>query len=187
MNKTVNSEIMLLQQAKAFDENALAEIYDEFSTGLYRYALRQMGDQHQAEDCVAETFSRFLTALKNGKGPNNHIRAYLYRIAHNWIMDQFRRSGPPEIALEAELIPDENIENYPEKIVSSRLAQEIIRDNLAKLTADQRQVIVLKFIEGWRNKEIAEAIKKPVGAVKSLQHRGLKRLKKLMGTGEAVV
>ena len=85
----------LLQQAWRFEEQALAAIYDRFSPGLYRYAWRLLGDVHLAEECVAETFSRFLHALQGGRGPQEYLQAYLYRVAHNWITDYYRRRTPP--------------------------------------------------------------------------------------------
>lgn len=180
----MNKEQKLIQQAKAFDMETLSLIYEEYSPELYRYAFRQLGDQHQAEDCVAETFDRFLTALKHGKGPRQYLRAYLYRVAHNWITDQFRRKGPPEIPLEDEIAGDQK--DNPETQVASLLMGEKIRGLLALITPDQRQVILLKFMEGWSNKEIAEAIDKPIGAVKSLQHRGLNALKRMWEEKETV-
>ena len=90
----------LLRQAKELDQVALAEIYDTYSTSLYGYALRLLGDPALAEDCVAETFSRFLKALHAGKGPQKQLKAYLYRIAHNWIADVYRRSPQQCLSLE---------------------------------------------------------------------------------------
>ena len=84
----------LLRRARKFDQQALAEIYDSYSTGLFGYALRLLGDTNLAEECVAEAFTRFLNALHSGKGPKDHLKAYLYRIAHNWITDYYRRHPP---------------------------------------------------------------------------------------------
>ena len=63
----------------------LVAIYEEYSPGIYRYAVRLLGDAAMAEDCVSETFSRFLGAIQRGGGPTDNIRAYLYRVAHNWV------------------------------------------------------------------------------------------------------
>jgi len=162
---------------------ALSQIYDLYSEALYRYAYRQTGDQSQAEDCVAETFNRFLNALKNGKGPHEHLKAYLYRIAHNWITDQFRRGGAPELPLEEDFAADKS-EN-PERQVFEIIESERLRRMIALLTPDQRQVILLKYVEGWNSREIAEAIKKPLSAVKSLQHRGLQALNRMITNVES--
>jgi len=70
-----HTEGELLALVHRFDEQALAEVYDRYSPGIYRYAVRLLGDQDLAEECVAETFSRFLKALKQGKGPHKYLRA----------------------------------------------------------------------------------------------------------------
>ena len=169
----------LLRRARKFDQQALAEIYDSYSTGLYGYALRLIGDPNLAEDCVAETFTRFLNALRDGKGPREYLKAYLYRIAHNWITDYYRRHPPESLPLEEEFnIPDEM---RLEELVANRIQQDQLREALFHLTPDQRQVIVLVFIEGWRKAEVAAVLGKPVGAIKSLQHRALKSLRRILG------
>lgn len=172
-------ETTLLEKARAFDLDALAEVYERYSTPIYRYALRLLGDESLAEECVAETFHRFLLALRQGGGPQNHLQAYLYRTAHNWITDTFRRNPARWQTLtetEAELAEDHS--PSLEAQVSQRLEQARVRGALMALTPDQRQVIVLKFLEGWQNEEIARVVEKPVGAVKSLQHRALASLRR---------
>ena len=94
------SEHELLQRAHRFDRQALGEIYDKYSPGLYCYAMRLLGDVDLSEECVAETFNRFLRALRRDGGPQNHLQAYLYRVAHNWITDRWRRQPLPFVPLE---------------------------------------------------------------------------------------
>ncbi len=172
----MQSEQELILGAKAFDDQALTTIYDRYSTGLYAYAMRLLGDDCLAEDCVAETFSRFLKSLRSGQGPEEHLQAYLYRIAHNWITDVYRREPPAPYILDERLHAD--AEKQPEVEVSQRGEQERLRIALRSLTADQRQVILLRFIEGWENEQVAVAVQKPVGAVKALQHRALAALRR---------
>ena len=172
------SEKSLFELVHRFDEQALIEVYDRYSPELYRYAVRMYADQDLAEECVAETFSRFLTALKHGNGPRQHLRAYLYRVAHNWITDYYRRQQPPTVQLDTEVMPDADIDLHDSLIQD--LEQQEVRSALFLLTPDQRQVVTLKYIEGWRNKEIAQAMGKPVGAVKSLQHRALNSLRRIL-------
>ncbi len=176
----MTSEQDLIQRARQFDRQALGEIYDRYSPGLYRYAVRLLRTADLAEDCVAEVFSRFLHALRNGIGPREHLQAYLYRIAHNWITDQWRRQPPPTLTLEH--APAEDID--PSHDVSLRSDHDQVRAALAQLTPDQRQVIVLKFLEDWENDEIAAALGKPIGAVKSLQHRAIAALRRVLVDAE---
>ena len=175
MTDNTSAEKELLKAAQRFDSKALAQIYDLYSPELYRYATRFLGDPSVAEDCVAETFSRLLKAMRAKRGPKDYLKAYLYRIAHNWIADYYRRA--PDVVELKETYPDLD-NNAPEQEASLRIRQAQVRKAIQKLTPDQQQVIALKYLEGWKNEEIAQAVKKPVGAVKSLQHRALAQLKK---------
>jgi RNA polymerase sigma-70 factor (ECF subfamily) len=166
----------LLAGARMYDEGALGEIYSRYSTELYRYSVRLLGDVHLAEDCVAETFSRFLQALGRGRGPQAYLRAYLYRVAHNWIVDYFRRSPPATISLDPELAASNEAD--PSVLVAARMDQDRLRLALLEVTPDQRQVLVLRYLEGFSNEEVAAALHKSVGAVKALQHRALAALKR---------
>ena len=168
------SEIELLRLAHRLDAATLAQIYDLYSTDIYRYAMRLLGNTSLAEECVAETFSRLLHALSNGKGPRDYLRAYLYRIAHNWITDQYRREHFTE-ELNESLPSDASL---PEESADQNAQHAQLLQAIHKLTPDQQQVIALKFWHDWENEEIARALNKPVGAIKSLQHRALAALQR---------
>ncbi len=182
------TEQALLMRARAFDAQALAEVYDTFSPAIYRYAMRLLDDAHLAEDCVTETFTRLLGALKANNGPRDYLKAYLFRVAHNWITDHWRANRIATVPLNAleEAQHSHNgthgahgaHETTPMQMVFERIAAQHVRTALFALTEDQRQVIVLKFYEDLSNEAVAAAIGKPVGAVKSLQHRALAALKR---------
>jgi RNA polymerase sigma-70 factor, ECF subfamily len=180
----MTDELELLELTRSYDQKALAQIYDEFSPGLYRYAVRLLGDQDKAEDCVSESFSRFLSAIQQGKGPTRHLKAYLYRVAHNWITDQYRRQPPPSLPLEQDLYPDDLPD--PSEALGEMEEARLVRAALSCLTQDQRQVIALRFLEDWSFEEISLALHKPVGAVKALQHRALNALKRQLLKEEEV-
>jgi RNA polymerase sigma-70 factor, ECF subfamily len=165
----------LLTKAGQFDARALAEIYDLYSPRLYRYAMRLLGDDCAAEDCVSETFSRFLKALQSGKGPRDYLQAYLFRTAHNLVVDHYRRQPATE-----ELDDDLPELETTEGTADLNLRQRRVKDALHQLTEDQQQVVSLKFLEGWDNDAVAKVLNKPVGAVKSLQHRALAQLQKIL-------
>jgi len=168
----------LLRRAASFEREALVEIYDRFSPGVYRYAVRLLGDASLAEDCVSETFTRILNALATRRGPKDHLQAYIYRIAHNWITDHFRRPTLPVQVIDEDSIPSRG--PSPESALSRDDERQRLRRALLMLTPDQRQVVVLRFVEGWGLEEVAASMGKPHGAVKSLQHRGLVALKKTL-------
>jgi RNA polymerase sigma-70 factor, ECF subfamily len=173
----MTSEKELILNARLFEEDALAEVYDHYSPGLYRYAMHLLGDTHLAEECLADTFLRYLQALRSNGGPQDHLQAYLYRIAHNWITDQYRRQPPLVLMLSEEIVSRE-----ADLLQTSidRIEHENVRGALVRLTSEQRQVIVLKYMEGWENEMVALALKKPVGAIKALQHRALDTLRRIL-------
>lgn len=181
----MTEEAQLLEDVRRFDEQALTEVYDLYSPGIYRYALRLLGDVSLAEECVAETFSRFLQVVHQGRGPRNYLQAYLYRVAHNWITDSYRRPGP--VMVDLEYGQHANPDADPDEILAANDEREIVRAALAKLTPDQRQVVVLKYYEEWSNSEVAQALGKPVGAVKALQHRGMNALRRHLLAAEEVI
>ena len=168
----------LLIRARSLDNRALVEIYDLYNDALYAYAYKFVGDSNEAEDLVSETFFRFLGALERGGGPRDHLQAYLYRITHNLITDKFRSEPPPSLELDEEKL-EEN-KPGPISIISGKENSDLVRDALRLITPEQREVIVLKFLEGWSLSEIAQVMKKSLGAVKALQHRGLAALQRIL-------
>ncbi|MGE5072092.1 MAG: RNA polymerase sigma factor [Anaerolineae bacterium] len=170
----------LLELARGLDLTALGEIYDFYSPGLVRYATRLLGESDLAEECVAETFSRFLKALHNKGGPTNSLRAYLYQVAHHWITDYYRRQPPPTYSLDETLVSD--LSN-PAQTAVDNIEREQVRAALMRLTPEQREVVVLKYLESWENEEVATLLGKPVGAIKALQHRALAALRRQLLPG----
>ncbi len=168
----------MLERAKSFDPEALEEIFDRYSPGIFRYAYRLLGDMELARECMAETFRRFLDALKRNSGPNDYLQAYLYRIAHNWVTDYYRSKVPASVPLDVELRA--NSSDEPHQAVAELMDSEQLRSALTLLTPEQRQVIILRYLEDWDIDSIAHSLHKPVGAVKALQHRGLEALRRIL-------
>jgi len=172
-------EQQTLQRAQRMETKALVEIFDQHSPGLYRYALRRTGFPQMAEDCVSETFARFLQTLQR---PDKHIktsiRAYLYRTAHNWLIDQHRKDPTISEELDETLTPDR--QPTPEQQVNHHDQAEQMRSAMRQLPPAQQQVISLRYLEEWSLKECAEAMGKTVGAIKTLQNRAMKNLQKIL-------
>ena len=160
------------------DREALVTLYESYSPGLYRYAYRLLGNAGLAEDCVAETFSRFIQAVRHGKGPGENAQAYLYRIAHNWITDQYRRQPLPPIELKEELQADS--QGNPAHEFSQKQNQERLRAALLRLSPEQQQVIQLRFLEDWSYEQVAAVLGKNLEATRALQHRALAALRRML-------
>jgi len=177
-----HNETELLHGAQELNAGILMEIYDLYRPGIFAYAYRLLGEANRAEDCVAETFTRFLKTLQSGGGPTNHLRSYLYRIAHNWITDCFRREPMPMLELDENFTSQ--LDDRMEKLVEDNGEINELRFALRRLTEDQRMVITLRYIEGWETDQVAAAMKRPSGAIKALQHRALVALRKLLSSIE---
>jgi RNA polymerase sigma-70 factor (ECF subfamily) len=171
----------LLRRVKQFDAASLSLSYELYSPAIYRYAYHLLGDPDLAEDCLSDTYKRFLQSIKVGAGPNANIKAYLFRIAHNWITDNYRSRREYQMEISEnirDLKPDPNEEIHQQQ------EKATIREAIMHLTPEQRQVVVLKYIEDYENHEIAGMLKKNIGSVKSLQHRALSTLRKLLAVEE---
>lgn len=182
MKMNVGTDQDLLHKSQSGDLKALGEIYDLYNQGLYRYAMRLLGDDSMAEDCVSETFSRFLQALQQRKGPKDHLQAYLYRIAHNWITDCYRRKDFSSTPVQEETSNPSEPGVEVQSILKAE--KETVRRALQQLPPNQRLVITLRYFEECDNETISAALHKPVGAIKALQHRGLMNLRNKLSLKE---
>jgi RNA polymerase sigma-70 factor (ECF subfamily) len=166
-----------MKSGVALDKQALSEIYECHSPDIYRYAYRLLDDSDLAEDCVADTFHRFLIAVQGGTSFEN-MRAYLYRIAHNWITDHYRRHPLPSVSLEDEIYADPD--GNPSHLVVQRMDRQRVRAALLKLSPEQRQVIELRYLENCSHTEVAEVLDKTVEATRALQYRALEALRQIL-------
>ncbi len=171
-----SQEIDLLQRAQRLEESALAEIFDRYYQPIYRYLYHHLGHAPTAEDLTAEVFRRFLEALHSHRGPNAYLQAWLYRVAHNLLVDELRhRKFQEQDALE---------ENLPDAApavgwtVQQPPTRQAIRSVLNTLSPKQRTVLVLKYLEDMENDEIARVMNLSEGAVRALQQRGLRALQR---------
>jgi len=178
-------EHTLLCKAKSFDQTALATVYDDYHPLMYRYIFRQVGEVEVARDLTAVVFQRFLQAIQDGNGPDRLLKAWLYRTAHNIVIDHYRRQQYRQhLPLHENLVM---ADDSPEQMADHSLAAEKVRAALHLLTPEQELVISLKFLEGLTNAEVANILDKPIGAVKSLQHRALVALQRQLNPGEEIL
>ena len=172
----------LLNRIHKFDTQALTEVYDTYSPKIYRYVYRRTGHVDTAQEITAETFHRLLVALKNKSGPVDNLSAWLYRVAHNLIVDFYRKHTQQEILeLEEESLASSLSEQ--DQGIQREFAAKA-RAALVQLTALQQQVIALRFLEGMSIKETAKIIQRDINAVKALQHRALNSLRRLVEESE---
>lgn len=174
----MTNEHRLLERAKRYDETALGELYDSYAPRIYAYIYRRVGDVHLAEDLTGDVFVRVIQAIHSEHFWHTSFKAWLYRIAHNLVADHYRRRPPTsELALDEQLIA---AEDDPVSAVTERFSQRRLRAAIDCLTPDQQQVLVLRFGEGMKAREVAEVMGKNVGAIEALQHRALSALRRIL-------
>jgi RNA polymerase sigma-70 factor (ECF subfamily) len=167
-----------LDSAVSYNRQELIAVYEQHNQELYRYAFRLLGERCLAEDCVAETFSRYLQVVRAGRGPSENVRAYLYRMVHNWATDLYRRNPLPAPELDLEMHADP--ESNPVHVAIRQAEQERVRAALMQLPTEQRRVIELRFLEEWSHEAVAHALGRTVEATRALQHRALAVLRRLL-------
>jgi RNA polymerase sigma-70 factor (ECF subfamily) len=178
----VRREEELIRRAQEFDQEALGWLYQLFYPKLYNYAYLQLGDIQQAEDLASEVLLRVLESLKGYRFRGVPLAAWVFRIARNYLIDlNRRRQRRPQVGL-YEGIPD--TQDGPQAVTERSIAQHELRLALTRLTEEQRQVIILKFVEGMDNASVARVLGRSQGAVKSLQHRALVSLRKIISSQE---
>jgi RNA polymerase sigma-70 factor (ECF subfamily) len=167
----------LVKKAISGDVEAFGELYTDHVAKIYRYVYYNVHNKERAEDITQEVFLKAWKAIGSCKGKEKTFSSWLYRIAHNLIIDKLRKYQK-QISHEAEL--PENIRDTADRMEIS-LEQRDLLKVIEVLPPNQRQVIVMKFIEGMDNREIAETIGKSTGAVRILQMRALETLRKTLG------
>lgn len=163
---------------KALNKKELAEIYDQHYLSIYRFIFRQIGDVEVSREISSDVFHRMVKHNQNSTVHREYLTSWLYCVARNLLVDHYRRQQHRDhLSFDDELIESSHDTAENAEI---QIRTEKMRLALMKLTPDQRQVIVLKFMEGFSNQEVADTLSKPVGAVKALQHRALVALRHLL-------
>jgi RNA polymerase sigma-70 factor (ECF subfamily) len=176
---------VLLEQARQYNAQALAEIYDQYAESIYRYLYRYLGDAILAEDLTSEVFIKLLAVLDTKRAPRHHLQGWLYRVARNLAMDWFREQAKGQtLALDEELVDSGQ---SPPSAVEKKESHQQLRWAISQLTAGQQQVILLRFGEGLKLGEVARIMDKSEGAIKLLQYRATRRLRKLLAREETTV
>ena len=163
----------LVVQAVNGNTDAFGELYIIHVEKIYRYIFYHVKSKTVTEDITAEVFLKAWRVINSCRGREYSFSAWLYRIAHNHVIDHFRASRQ-HISLDETLLASIP---YPEKEVERWLMGQVL-ELMSSLPPQQRQIIILKFIEGFSNQEIGRILNKSQGAIRITQMRALSRLRK---------
>jgi RNA polymerase sigma-70 factor, ECF subfamily len=168
-------EQTLLAQAKRGNADAFAALYRAHVQLIFRYVYHRVNDVQVAEDLTADVFTRALTGLSGYQDQGKPFVAWLYSIAHARVVDHYRKSGRRRDEDEEQIERIRVTPNMDESLLR-RQAARALREAIASLTGEQQQVVILRFVEGYRLEQVAELMNKNANAIKALQHRALRSL-----------
>lgn len=171
-------ERRLVLRAIERDAEAFADLYDRHVVRVYRHIYYLVNDAREAEDLTAQTFLKAWEAIDRYKERGAPIVAWLLRIAHNLTVS-YLRSKRDHGALEETFI-DQKLHRNPEEALEQSTDEDSVRQAIMRLREEQRQVIILRFVEELDYREVAQVIGKSIPAVRVIQHRALGNLRKIM-------
>ncbi|MFN8439336.1 MAG: sigma-70 family RNA polymerase sigma factor [Caldilineaceae bacterium] len=179
------SEEQLLEAAMKYDEAALGELYDRYETKIYTYIYRRTGEEMIAEDLTAQVFMKMLQAIREEKAWHSSFSGWLYRIAHNLVIDYYRqRDRQGQVSLDDNPTLSDN-NSDPVENVAAQMEAEQVRFAMRQLTDEQAEVLSLRFLEGYSIQEVALMMNKTEGAIKALQYRAVATLRQLLEYSQA--
>ncbi len=181
----LEKEKELVEQAKR-DPEAFGKLYEQYFDAILNYVLRRTGNVQNAQDITAEIFLQALKNINKFQWRNIPFSAWLFRIATNEIAAWFRKKGSKTVSLDAlrekgfDPVAGDDVEQEALAAQEELLKQQeflAVLKQIDLLPPKYREVVALRFFAGKQLLEISQILKKPEGTVKSLLHRGLKKLK----------
>lgn len=170
----------LVTRAQQGDGEAFGQLYDRYYDTVFRYIYYRVNDKATAEDFTSETFLRALRRISGITYQGRDIGAWFITIARNIVLDHVKSARHRLEVTTAEPIERSDTEPGPEAAVISSLTTEQLMRAVAKLGNDQRDCVILRFIQSMSVSETAEIMGKNDGAIKALQHRAIRKLADLV-------
>ncbi len=165
------SEIVAL--AKKGNETYKEKLFAYIYTKIYRFIYYRINNKTEAEDLTGDVILKIAKALPRQKG---NFNSWIYKIARNTVIDFYRKNSVRKSKISVQEMPGD-IPNGRKDFTEQILNEEALKKAMKFLTERQKEVIILKFIEGYKNGEIAKIIGISEGAVKLLQFRALKTMR----------
>ena len=180
-----NDDTPLVLRAIRRDQEAFGELYDRHVVRVYRHIYYMVGNAAEAEDLTAQAFLRAWEAIERYQVRGAPFVSWLLRIAHN-LGVSYLRSKRDSSELHDGIV-DTKERRDPEWSYQQTAEEELVREAILALREEQRQVIILRFIEDLDYKEVADIIGKSVAAIRVIQHRALNSLRKQMNVLDPAV
>ncbi len=164
----------VIKRVKNGDVEAFGVLYEQYAEVIFRYVYSHLDGRLDAEDLTEEIFLRAWRALPKYDERGLPFTAFLFRIARNSLIDHYRSHKIVQSIEDVEL---QSHEAGPEEVVEVRIENGNLREMLAKLREDYRNVLIFRFLSGLSPEETAQVMQRSIGAVRVLQHRALAALR----------
>ncbi len=166
------------KEARRANEAKLASLYEEYYDKIARYAYVRIGDRTEAEDIAEEVFLKALQSLKSYKERGIPMQAWLFRIAHNLVVDHLRKTT------KRRTVPIDTVQIAtdvdPVITTEKNIEVERVTKAMEQLTREQQEVLGLRFFGGLTSKEAGSILNKSDGAVREMQRAAMEKLRKLL-------
>lgn len=180
-----DADAALVRAAQSGDARAFGELYERYRQPLYRYCLARSSAPHEAEDLVSEVFLKAMESLPRYRDQGLPFIAFLYRVARNTAIDRTRKDKGSSL-FDMAIEPRSSVDVEGDAARASDM--DAVLGALRKIKPEYREVILLRFVEGYSAADIAKLLDKAEKAIWNLQQRGLERLRKeLKRSGELVL
>ncbi|MFC1865433.1 ECF subfamily RNA polymerase sigma factor, BldN family [Chloroflexota bacterium] len=178
----MQDEQSLVQRAQQHDQEAFARLYEEYFDKIYRYIAFKIGNRVEAEDMTQQVFVKALHSISSYKWRGLPFSAWLFRIAHNQVVDHLRKKTRRQVvSLNESLISSGD---NPHNITEKKMDIEKLMKAARELTAAQQDVIHLRFSGDLPIAQVSKIMGRSEGAVKALQHSAIVALRKILNSGE---
>ena len=176
-------ESQLAARARKGDPEAFGDLYELYLDEVYRYVFYRINHEQDAEDLTEQVFLKAWASLPGYRG-EAPFKSWIYRIAHNMVVDHYRarKAEPP---LPEKALPVEG-NNQPQDDVLAQETAQLLAEAISRQSTLHQDVLVLRFVNGLSTEETARILNRNAGAIRVLQHRALKSLKAYLLAGEIV-
>lgn len=174
--------IDVAEKAKLYEPEALTRLFDLYFEKLRRYMYYKTGSLDRAEDLAAEALTKGIESIGSFKDRGGTIGAWLFGIARNLLAREREAAGKAEMVELQDQYPVEE-EEQPERLVLVKLSNEELYQALSRLPDEQREVVLLRFMEGYDARTVGEIMGRKPGAVRALQFRAVQALKQMFEPG----
>ena len=165
-------------ETRMYNETTLANLYEEYYDKIARYIYVRTGNRTEAEDIAGEVFLKALESLKSYEDRGIPMQAWLFKIAHNLVVDHLRKTTKRK-TVPIDTVQIETDED-PMTIADTNIEFEKVTGAMGQLNREQREVLRLRFFGGLTSKEVGGILNKSDGAVREMQRSAIEKLRKLL-------